>query len=93
MHKDISMVVRFSRDDAHRTVPPKYHIGTSSKRRPEAARAGGRHEGSKVDDEMGITYLRCSTREISPTDMNEQTRRSLQFFDDVLDRRHELMNC
>ena len=89
MHRDISMVVRFSRDNAHRTGLPKPHIGTSSKRRPEAAGGGGgRHEGPMVDDEIGITYLRCRTREISPTDMNEQIQRSLQFFKDVLVRRH-----
>ena len=33
---------------------------------------------------MGITYLRCSTREISPTDTNEQTQQPLQFFEDPL---------
>ena len=101
MHKDISMTVRFNRDDAHRTGLPKYHIGASSKRRPEAAgRGGGSMKGQGVDDEMGITYLRSSTGEISPTDMNKQIQRSLQFFKDVFVDvfryhyvLHELMNC
>jgi hypothetical protein len=84
MHEDISKLVRFKRDDAHRTGLPRHHTGTSSKRLPEAIRGGDMKARRRM--EIIGTYLGgCHTERVSST-IYKQMRGFLQFFEIMRDK-------